>query len=107
MTSTKLRLVRGPDTPELTNAFWEDMRADDRMVIDRCSWKVAAFPNDSGEVVIAAMELGHPSVIVLEPLRIPLLIERLQRAAIQGALIDRELDAEHQAHVALEKAAAK
>lgn len=45
--------------------FWQDMREEGLMLVDAPARKIAIFPNDSGQVVIASSEDGMQCIATI------------------------------------------
>lgn len=88
----------------LLSAALPAMRADGRVVMEFPGRKLAVYPNTSGQVVLLGEIDGESAHFEVQPEEIASLIAALQRAGSEALVTERQLNAEHQTHVALEKA---
>ena len=80
------------------------MRADGRVVVEFPGRKLAVYPNTSGQVVLLSEIDGEGAYFEVQPEEVVALIAALQRAGSEALVTGRQLNAEYQTHVALEKA---
>jgi hypothetical protein len=80
------------------------MKADGRVVMDFPGRKLAVYPNTSGHVVLLSEMDGEGAYFEVLPEEVVALIAALQRAGAEALETGRELNAEYQTHLALEKA---
>ena len=80
------------------------MRADGFMVVDAPARKIAIFPNDSGEVVIAIQDGSATCFTELQAPEIAPAIVALMEADHVASPKAALMDAQYNAHCAIEKA---
>lgn len=77
--------------------FWQDMREEGLMLVDAPARKIAIFPNNSGQVVIASSEDGMQCIATICPDEFDAL-DALLQSAKQSAI---EIDSGHHAEFAI------
>lgn len=83
---------------------WNELKADGRVVFDYPCRKLAVYPNTSGHVVLLG-EIGSDSMhFEVQPEEVAALIAAIHRAGAEALATERQLNAEYQTHVAVEKA---
>ena len=88
----------------LLSAALPAMKADGRVVLDHPGRKLAVYPNTSGHVVLLG-EIGGDSMhFEVQPEEVAALIAAIHRAGTEALATERQLNAEYQTHVAVEKA---
>lgn len=84
--------------------FWQEMRDEGFILVDAPSRKVAVFPNQSGEVVLASLEDSTTHICMIEPDEIGEIVAALITAKLDANAILDAIEPAYEAHVAISKA---
>jgi len=85
-------------------ALFDELRADDLLVVDHPARKLGVFAGRFGQIVVATRDCGGDAVFTLEPEEVTAVCAALLREAHEATATARQINIEYAVHEAIQRA---